>query len=252
MFLKESYCWYADDTFEVFITDKYSVVHDVNSGKFYEAQSSHLPEQVTKTAQRKISIFSTKAALFATFSTLIMLAINITLGTQEEEVTTSRFLVWFVPYMVISVVLHEGAHIGMLRVCGKRIDKIGFKLNYIIFPAFYVRMNQTVLLPMADRIMVHVAGIWMNLTLNCCVYILNRLIINSNDLSYSLKFATIALAANALPILNSDGYRCLLAWANVNEYLDGRRNPRWVSVIKAIGWIVVVIYVTRFVFSVIA
>jgi len=133
-----------------------------------------------------------------------------------------------------------------LRICGRKADKIGVKMNYLIFPAFYVRMNQILLLPASDKVLVHIAGIWVNLAINLLLFALNALWVHSSDLGHSLAFAVVTLSVNALPVLNSDGYRCLLAWADVNEHIDSRRNPPWVFGLRILSWIIVVVYIARF------
>ena len=148
--------------------------------------------------------------------------------------------------MLFSVILYEGAHVVALRICGRKADKIGVKMNYLIFPAFYVRMNQILLLPASDKVLVHIAGIWVNLAINLLLFALNALWVHSSDLGHSLAFAVVTLSVNALPVLNSDGYRCLLAWTDVNEHIDNRRNPRWVFGLRILSWIIVVAYIARF------
>lgn len=75
---------------------------------------------------------------------------------------------------------------------------------------------------------------------------LNSAWVHSSDLGHSLAFAVVALSVNALPVLNSDGYRCLLAWTDVNEHIDNRRNPRWVVGLRILSWIIVIAYIARF------
>lgn len=130
----------------------------------------------------------------------------------------------------------------MLRLLGRRHDKVGFKLHYWILPAFYVRMNQSVLLSRNEKVVVHGAGIWINLTINALLILLNAWIIKSPDLNVALTLAIVTLAANALPVLNSDGYRVLLALADVNELKDWRRNPAWIVRIKVLSWMLMFAY----------
>ena len=70
--------------------------------------------------------------------------------------------VWLVAYSLGQLAVHELAHVWALRFFGKRPDRFGFKLNYWVFPAFYVRMNDTHLLTQQEKIVVHSAGLFVN------------------------------------------------------------------------------------------
>lgn len=241
-----SYRLYNDGVYEVAITDRKAVVHDRRSNKYYESRTEALPREIVRSARTVTPFFSVKLSMLCTVSMLVLLAFNIAMSMQSESVATPRFFLWFTPYMVASIIIHEGAHVTALRLCGRREDRIGVKMNYFVFPAFYVRMNQTLLLPQPDKVIVHVAGIWVNLTANTCIYLANWAWIRSPDLEHSLAFAALALSANALPVLNSDGYRCLLAWTGFNEHTEIQRNSRWIIGLKILSWMIVLAYGFRF------
>lgn len=244
--LEEHYRVYNDDYYEVAITSKNAVIHDKSSNKYYGTRSTSVPTEIARLSQERSSVFSVKVSLFGTASMVVLLIINMIFSMRSSTVVTPHFFLWFVPYMIFSVTLHEGAHVMALRICGRKPDKIGFKMNYLIFPAFYVRMNQILLLPVSDKVLVHIAGIWTNLATNLFLFLLNAMWVRSSDLGHSLAFAVLTLSVNALPVLNSDGYRCLLAWADVNEHIDSRRNPPWVFGLRILSWIIVVVYIVRF------
>lgn len=243
----DEYLSYDDGTFEAFLCERKAVLHDKRSDKYYGLEASSLPREVIEAAEVRQSRFTIGAAALVTASTAFLLTLNMIISLHSHPFTSPRFFFYFLPYMVFSVLIHEGAHVVALKLCGKRPDRAGVKLNYLIFPAFYVRLNQTLLLPSSDRVVVHLSGIWTNLSLNLVLYIVNVALIDSPDLDSSIAFAVVALSMNALPILSSDGYRCLLAWCDVDECKDFRKNPRWVAMLKSISWVIVIVYSIRIV-----
>lgn len=245
-YLKEHYRLYNDNTYEVAITGKNAVIHDKILNKYYGARSDDVPKEVVRLAEDRASVVSGRMSLFCTVFMVVLFIANMMFSVRSSTVVTPHFFLWFVPYMIVSVALHEGAHVVALCICGRQADKIGIKINYLIFPAFYVRMNQVLLLPVPDKVLVHIAGISTNLTINLILFVLNSTWVHSSDLGHSLAFAVVALSVNALPVLNSDGYRCLLAWTDVNEHIDNRRNPRWVVGLRILSWIIVIAYIARF------
>lgn len=60
------------------------------------------------------------------------------------------------------------------------------------------------------------------------------------DLAFALQFISFALLMNAVPALNSDGYRMMLALLATNERKRMSLNPLWIRVVKvaSIGFVV--------------
>ena len=134
--LEEHYRVYNDDYYEVAITSKNAVIHDKSSNKYYGTRSTNVPTEIARLSQERSSVFSVKISLFGTASMVVLLIINMIFSMRSSTVVTPHFFLWFVPYMIFSVTLHEGAHVMALRICGRKPDKIGIKMNYLIFPAF--------------------------------------------------------------------------------------------------------------------
>ncbi|WP_017585389.1 zinc metalloprotease [Nocardiopsis ganjiahuensis] len=233
---------YQDDHAEVFISGGGAVVHDKQRDRYYRAEPSSLPRAVLDSAAPAASRVSATAAFAFLSSGVALLALNIVFSIRADTSPTPWFLAWFVPYIVLSVVVHEFAHLAALRFLGRRHDKVGFRMHYIILPAFYVRMNQSVLLFRDEKVIVHAAGIWVNLLINAVLIAANALFFRSGDLEMALIFAVITLACNAVPALNSDGYRVLLALAGINELKERKRNPLWIRCVKVASWILVACY----------
>lgn len=233
---------YQDDLAEVFITGEGAVVHDKRRDRYYQTEPASLPRAVLDSATPAVSRIPAGFAFAFLWSGVGFLALNIAFSFRADPSPTPWFLAWFVPYIVLSVVIHEFAHLAALRFLGRRHDKVGFRMHYVILPAFYVRMNQSVLLFRDEKIFVHAAGIWVNLFINAVLIIANAVFFRSPDLEMALIFAIITLGCNAAPVLNSDGYRVLLALAGINEMKDRRQNPFWIRCVKVTSWILVVCY----------
>ncbi|EGO9014034.1 hypothetical protein D2A61_13390, partial [Enterococcus faecalis] len=71
---------------------------------------------------------------------------------------------------------------------GKKHQKIGFKMNYYIFPAIYVEMNEIYLISKNEKIIVHLAGLITNyLTINF-IQVINLLFLKNKILDSSFIF----------------------------------------------------------------
>ena len=57
----------------------------------------------------------------------------------------------------------------MMRFFGRKSGKIKFKFNYL-FPSAFVNINEAYLLTKAEKIMVHTAGIFVNLIFNSIIF----------------------------------------------------------------------------------
>lgn len=195
--LKEHYHVYNDDYYEVAINSKNAVIHDKLSNKYYGTRSTSVPAEIARLSQEHSSVFSVRTSLFGAASIVVLLITNMIISMRSSTVVTPHFFLWFVPYMIFSVTLHEGAHVVALRICGRKPDKIGLKMNYLIFPAFYVRMNQVLLLPVSDKVLVHIAGIWPILQ-QICSYFTQRYVssqFRSRILASIRRFNTVRQCA---------------------------------------------------------
>ena len=216
------------------------------------AATSTLPEEIAANLKLYQPKVSAEIAWGVTTILFVLAVANIVAALQGSiSSSVPLAMIVFVPYIIFSIILHEGAHILALRGFGRRHDKVGFKLHYVILPAFYVRMSQSHLLDRYERLVVHAAGIVSNLALNLLLFTINDLWIRSANLSMALNFATVALIANALPFLNSDGYRVILALGDVPERRRFKENPQWIQVVKIVSGMLVVAYGWTMTYSII-
>ncbi|HGX0858261.1 TPA: hypothetical protein ACNSAE_002786, partial [Enterococcus faecalis] len=119
-------------------------------------------------------------------------------------------------------------------------QKIGFKMNYYIFPAIYVEMNEIYLISKNEKIIVHLAGLITNyLTINF-IQVINLLFLKNKTLDSSFIFFSYALLWNLVPVLNSDGYKVLITLFSVDELENKRKNHLIVKLIQAISLLLVI------------
>ncbi|OKL46232.1 site-2 protease family protein [Boudabousia marimammalium] len=232
-----------DHSGELLICSDITVIFDKASGRYFQVPTKKLPAGIRNNAVDVIARFSTVFAWGTVISGILLLITNMVFSFFGQTTDVShRFPLLFTIYIIASVFIHECAHIFALKICGQTFDKVGFKLHYGILPAFYVRMNKSNLLLWTDKVVVHCAGIWINLAINVVLFVLNYRFWQSADINVSLEFAVVTLMANALPVLSSDGFRVLLALSKVNEFRERTRNPKWIRAIRILSWVIVTIY----------
>ena len=140
----------------------------------------------------------------------------------------------------MNIFIHELGHIKSLNYIGKKHQKIGFKMNYYIFPAIYVEMNEIYLISKNEKIIVHLAGLITNyLTINF-IQVINLLFLKNKILDSSFIFFSYALLWNLVPVLNSDGYKVLITLFSVDELENKRKNHLIVKLIQAISLLLVI------------
>lgn len=233
---------FEDDLTEVYLSSGLAVVHDKVENKYFQTTYDRIPDEILESTRPVQSKVSKEFAYGFLLVGLVLLVGNLSYSLTTSSSPTPAFLLWFIPYMLVSVVIHELAHIVALKAFGRKHDTVGFKLHYVILPAFFVRMNQSVLLTRNERLVVHAAGIWVNFAVNTVLIIVNGALIHSDNLKSALIFAIVSLLYNAIPLLGSDGYRVLLALVHVNELKERKSNPRWIRVVKTLSWVLVVVY----------
>lgn len=181
---------------------------------------------------------------------IIFLIINMVFffGVNIEYKTSSHsFLFFSLLYTLLQVIVHESAHIFCMKICGRKIDKVGIKFNYI-FPCIYVRMNDIYMLTTSEKILVHSAGIMSNLFINGLILIIS-FACNINILFAVSKFFVIGLLMNISPILNSDGYKVLIGILNINEKKNKKQNNILISVLGYVNITVSILYSIKLIVS---
>jgi len=226
---------FADEHCEIVIGSGAAIVHDRGRQRYYTTPLDRLPAEVlSNTVPRTSRIGWTGAMTLLLLLGACLVGNYALLAHQPAGSWSATAVCALVAYLAVSVALHEGAHVAALRWTGRRIDRVGVKLNFGVFPAFYVRMNQTLLLSRPEKILVHSAGLLSNLTLNAALLILTRAT-GTDLLVLPLAVVLTAIAVNAIPMLNSDGYRILLAVTGTDATRTLRTNPWWVVLIKVLS-----------------
>lgn len=242
---------YGDEYYELRVSGPKAIIHDKKQDTYFETERSAVPDEVTQRLVPYLTKVSPLGGLCVIISLCILCIVNLYSALRTPKGIPGPYGVLILAtYAMLSIILHESAHIAILRLCGRPIDKVGFKLHYYIFPAFYVRMSQSHMLAKFERVAVHGAGIIANLTVNIVLYAVNFITIDSRGLYVALNFVTISLVANALPLLNSDGYRVLLAMVDLAERKGVRNNPRWLQVVKLISVLIVLGYAADMLYSI--
>ena len=236
---------YADDRCEIRISGGRAVVFDRVEQAYYRAPIESVPDSIRIAARIQRSSVPTWTAWSIVGILPVLLAVNAMLLPTSTKSADSFAAVATAVYLVLSVVIHEGAHILALRGFGRSVDRVGFKLNHRVFPAFYVRMNQSLLLSRQEQIVVHAAGVLGNLAANALVLTTNALTVQSAAIEVAAHLVFIAVAWNVAPILNSDGYRVLLALVGVDAARRLRSNPPWLIGIKVAGIVFIVVVAVR-------
>ncbi|PNZ60042.1 peptidase, partial [Staphylococcus condimenti] len=147
----------------------------------------------------------------------------------------NSILLFVILYFLMNIIFHELGHIYSLKFFGRKIDKVGFKLNFYVFPAFYVQMNETYMLSQIDKIIVHSFGLFVNFALINFIQLLNILIINNISLTLSYMLFSSTMIWNLVPMLNSDGYKIMLALLSLDEFSNFTKNHWLVLIFQIIG-----------------
>lgn len=227
-----------------------TVVFDRLAGKYFRAPVEVLPSSVREAARSERSLVPPWCAwaIVATLPALVLA--NFLLLPRTSHPTHALGTTLAVLYLAASVVVHEFAHFIALRAFGRRPDGFGFKLNHYVFPAFYVRMNQSLLLSRPEQVVVHASGVAVNLVTNAVVLAVNAVTVRSAALDVAAQLTFIAVVWNVVPMLNSDGYRVMLALTRTDATRRLDANPRWLIVVKAFGIVFILFVVIKTVITI--
>jgi putative peptide zinc metalloprotease protein len=235
---------YDSPAMEVVVDGDKAVVHDRRADRYFATDPGRLAPGIRQGLIDVQPRVSQRQALLAVGVTCFLGATAVMLSRQHElRHSPLAFTVAVVAlYGVVSVAAHEGAHIAALRYCGRRHDRVGFKMHFLVLPSFYVRMNQSLLLSQSERVFVHIAGVLANLALSVVLMAVNALWIHSAAIHDAVTLICVSIFFNCLPLLNSDGYRILLAVTQTHELKERTKNPTWVIYLKLASVAVVVVY----------
>ncbi|MCY9424723.1 peptidase [Bacillus spizizenii] len=230
---------YEDEEYEVIVQNNV-FIKDKKSGEYYKNNLNSLTdEQLLHFEIYKEKVSPSFFYLFLFFTATMFLLNYIHLIKLQNELTTVIFgwEMWIIiaSYFIMNIVLHEMGHIYSLKFFGKNFDKFGFKLNFYVFPAFYVQLNETYMLSRNEKIIVHLFGLFINYFIINILEIINLFTISSEPLTMAFMLFSSTLLWNLVPILNSDGYKILLAFLSLDEYSRFKTNHWLVLTIQIIG-----------------
>ncbi|MCY8676646.1 peptidase [Bacillus spizizenii] len=230
---------YEDEEYEVIVQNNV-FIKDKKSGEYYKNNLNSLTdEQLLHFEIYKEKVSPSFFYLFLFFTATMFLLNYIHLIKLQKELTTVIFgwEMWIIIaiYFIMNIVLHEMGHIYSLKFFGKNFDKFGFKLNFYVFPAFYVQLNETYMLSRNEKIIVHLFGLFINYFIINILEIINLFTISSEPLTMAFMLFSSTLLWNLVPILNSDGYKILLAFLSLDEYSRFKTNHWLVLTIQIIG-----------------
>ncbi|MCI6574447.1 MAG: hypothetical protein MSC53_04665 [Arcanobacterium sp.] len=208
---------YSDDSVEILCLRERAVVHDRLSDKYFDVSADAVRSKISGWHEYKSAIPRPLLALvFISFGGLLAFDYIWFFSSNNFRFVMSDTVV-LVLFLAFNIAAHELAHVAALRLCGRKIDKLGFKFNYGVLPAFYVRMNQVLLLSRGERIFCHLAGLWTNLCVVCAVVIAEYAGYSSMSLASAAYIFLTMLIMNLLPILNTDGQKVVTTFLGVEK-----------------------------------
>ena len=96
-------------------------------------------------------------------------------------------------------------------------------------------MNETYMLSRIDKIIVHSFGLFVNFTLINFVQLVNILVFDSYSLTLAYLLFSSTMVWNLVPVLNSDGYKIILASLSLDEFSNFTKNHWLVLIFQIIG-----------------
>jgi putative peptide zinc metalloprotease protein len=190
----------------IILENKYGDCHikDCSNNKFYYKRRFYFSRQNYEVAG-KIIKFSFGDFVFLCLIMFSIYALIQMMG-MDYGVPHSNLQRWFVfIFIMINVVLHELAHISVLRFFGGLPGKVrvGF---FLVFPVIKVDTSDVYILPRFRRACVCYAGILINILIGWGVVMFAR---NIDYLVPPVLFMTLSNLI-PIPIVKNDGYNILM------------------------------------------
>lgn len=250
-----SYSRYNDSDMEILREDTKLVIKNKATGRIVEVENSDDLTSHLDFDSVKPKVSGVVFVLYCIVSSCAIAGMMVLGVWWALSVDISRipFVAWIVlaTYSTVQILFHEASHYLVFLSFGRRPDSVGFKMNYYVFPAFYVRMNDVHLLTRPDKYVLHTVGI----TVNAIVSLVGFGIVQTFSMGESARFVVawyaVAMSYNCLPVLNSDGFKALLAITGENERRHFSDNPLWIRGIVVVGYIIVFLYTARIAVAVI-
>ncbi|WP_454048833.1 hypothetical protein [Cellulomonas sp. Marseille-Q8402] len=241
------YSRYEDSDVEILQGGGRAVVKRKGARSYHEVSSATLPQDLRwEPALPGVSRrFAT--AYFVILGVLLPSHIAFALALTPDYSTDVTGASWWLlgGYTLAQLLIHEAGHIVAFRALGRRPDKVGVKLNYAVFPAVYVRMNDTHMLLRDEKLVVHTAGLVANSILGWLVLAGNKVILRSDTMDLAVSIFGVGLLMNALPVLKSDGHKALMALLQINVRKQFSRNGRLVRLLHIASWCLAIVMTAR-------
>jgi len=146
--------------------------------------------------------------------------------------STFFFTSWFIILNILGIILHELGHAGACERFGAKTGAIGFGF-YLFTPVFYADVSDVWRLQKTERLIVDLAGIYMQLIFSSILTFVYFFSKNEFYLNTAF-FITTTLFININPFLRFDGYWALsdiTNIANLRETSDNilKQFLRWLT-----------------------
>lgn len=237
---------YSDEQYDMSKEENDVFVKDKNSHKYFQISASKI-EKIHIIQWKKYASKVSKNQMLTFLILFILLYVwnfcIVFYKTPDVSGIFLQFTIFALLYLIIFIVIHEAGHIFFYKKFGGKINKIGFKLNYI-FPSLYVRINDTYLFSKYEKLVVHGGGLLFSLILNGFLFFLAN-VFDMNILITLTKVMFLDIIWNTTPVLNSDGYKIMLTLFSVNEKKYLKNNSKFVLLFKIVNLIVISIYLAR-------
>lgn len=234
---------YEDENYEILL-QKHLFIKDKSTNSYYRNSRASIDENTLKIFNEyKEKVPFMLFFLYIIFNILIIIAnylYVLYLHKQMIPEFTTKTLVILIIYFIVNIIFHELGHIYSLKFFGKDWDKFGIKLNFYVFPAFYVQLNETYMLSRRDKILVHSFRLFINYTFINSLQLINLLFLQDYNLTLSFMLFSSTLIWNLIPMLNSDGYKIMLACLSLDEFSTFTKNHWIVLLVQCISLIIAI------------
>lgn len=198
-------------------------VKDKNTNRYYFQRNYFISKKIEFDKIEKVtwnwkdSLYLCLIALSIMSAALIIISYN---NIYSAEKFTNKMYILSVVYLIISIGIHEMAHVVTMSFYKRKYGKIRFKFFYHIFPAVVTDTTDSYILPQYRRAFVYGAGIMSNLLM----YGLTLLLVPSA--AYLLRIVIWGVVYNLIPFggMKTDGYHIFVnTILNVKD-LKGKKN----------------------------
>lgn len=147
----------------------------------------------------------------------------------------------FITSYIITIIVHEFGHVVTYKIFSRHKKiKFGFKFLFI-FPAFYVDISKSYLLPNNIRKLINFSGIISNIIFSIIIqfFIINFSL--DNSLLIVNRYFVVITFFNLIPLTGSDGYRAINLLFYEEDFLGFNENSIRYKVFYIISLVITVI-----------